>query len=209
MYPLGDFDIYIGSGVYVGDKGMKKRWLHPFVLVRKYVKPEKIGLIYLNPAWRTDNSRSLWELVETTPKATEFLGYELLKDWILISPPRAGAWLEDRRDDNGAYEVFLLWAHSIHKVIPWTLEEGDIPIQLGTVLVKPEKRDEDWGGKIIKPDTIQKPSNIGEVIESRVKGVLIGDWIVVASFSGVDMEIAGDRLKVVKEEEILGLIEEG
>jgi co-chaperonin GroES (HSP10) len=184
------------------------KWLHPFVLVRKYVKPSKIGLIHLNPAWRTDNSRSLWELVETTPKATEFLGYELLKDWILISPPRAGAWLEDRRDEEGSYEVFLLWARSILKVIPWTLDGKDVPIQEGTVLVRREEKDEDWGGKILKPDTVKKPSNIGEVMETRIEGVEVGARIILASFSGVDMEIAGDRLKVVKEEEILGLIQE-
>ena len=56
---------------------MTLRWLHPFVLVRKYTKPEMIGSLYLSDAWRVDNSRSLWEVVETTPKATEELGFEL------------------------------------------------------------------------------------------------------------------------------------
>lgn len=94
------------------------------LLVKKYVKPEKIGMIWLNPLWRTDNSRALWELQAWSPAAEEALGMKLKKDFILITPPRRGVYHSDIELPDGD-PAFFLDASEIIQIYPYTWEEED------------------------------------------------------------------------------------
>ena len=180
------------------------RWLHPFVLVRKYVKPEKIGSIFLNPAWRVDNSRSLWEVVETTEKATESLNYELEPAWILITPRNAGTVIDRREDSDGFYEVFLLWAKSIVKVIPWTSTEEDVKMQPKTLWVRPETAK--TNSLLINPNPPRK--TVGRVtrVHEDVKEIVTGDTVAFTEYVGVEMELGGSKLMVLKEDDVLAIL---
>jgi hypothetical protein len=94
------------------------------MLVRKYRKPEKIGSIYINPAWAVDNSRALWEVVKAgkcrcTKKrpnhcAECYLGMEIEEGTIVVTLPNRGVyaclWDED--------EIFYLFAEEVMKWIP-------------------------------------------------------------------------------------------
>ncbi len=183
---------------------MSTQWLHPFVLVRKYVKPAKIKSIWVGPAWRVDHSRSLWEVVETTPKATAQLRYTLEKDWIVITPPNAGTVIDRREDEDGFYEVFLIWAHTILKVIPWTTKEEEVRMQPGTLWVRPEvvKVSE----VIIDPRTRKK--TVGRVtrIHEDVSEVSVGDRVAFTEYVGVEMEMGGEGLLVLTEKEVLAKV---
>ena len=86
------------------------------ILATKYEKPEKIGSIYVNPAWRRDNSRSLWEVVESNDASNTLLGAILEPGWILVTPPNSGVYLWH---DSEHCEVFLLAASSVRSIIPW------------------------------------------------------------------------------------------
>ena len=88
------------------------------ILVRKYTKPEKIGSIWLNPAWLVDNSRALWEVVKSTEKADKYTGLELLPDTILITMPNRGVFA----DLDEKIEHYFLFAEEIIKIIPWSSE---------------------------------------------------------------------------------------
>lgn len=92
------------------------------LLCRKYVKPEKIGMIWLNPLWRTDNSRALWELVAWSPAAEEALGMKLKKDYILITPPRRGYYCSDIELPDGD-AAFFLEASEVIQIYPWISED--------------------------------------------------------------------------------------
>ena len=88
------------------------------MLVRKYKKPEKIGSIWINPAWQVDNSRALWEVVKTSKMANEWLGLEIEPDWILVTLPNRGtySYLDDKD------EIYYLDAREVVKWIPKTWE---------------------------------------------------------------------------------------
>ena len=182
------------------------KWLHPFVLVRKYVKPKLIRGIHVAPAWRVDNSRSLWEVVETTPKATVALGYELEPKWILITPRNAGTIIERREDSEGFFEVFLLWSHTIVKVIPWTTKEKDVRMQPKTLWVRPETTK--TNSLLINPDPPRK--TVGRVtrIEESVSTVAKGDFVAFTEYVGVELELGGSRIMVLKEEDVLAILTE-
>ena len=186
---------------------MTTRWLHPFVLVRKYVKPRMIRGIHVAPAWRVDNSRSLWEVVETTEKATKRRGYELEKNWIVITPPNAGTVIDRREDEEGFFEVFLLWDHMIVKVIPWTTEAEDVKMQPGTLWVRPKYAE--MSEFIIDPNPPRK--TVGRVTRTAegVKEVALGDQVVFTPYTGVEIELGGEKLLVFKEDEILAKLTGG
>jgi len=186
---------------------MSLRWLRPFVLVRKYVKPKMIGSIHTNPAWRVDNSRSLWEVVETTEKATAKLGYELEAGWIVITPRNAGTVIDRREDEEGFYEVFLIWAYMIVRVVPWTTNEEDVRMQPKTLWVRPEGRYEQQEGTlIINPDPPKK--TVGKVTRAHeeVTEVEVGDRVAFTEYVGVEMEIGGGKLLVLKEDDVLAVL---
>lgn len=94
------------------------------LIVRKYVKPEKVGSIWLNPAWRTDHSRALWEVVKVSERAQAFFesdaafGERLEEDWIVITQPNHGVHAPPVALSDGA-DAFLIHAQDVMKVIPW------------------------------------------------------------------------------------------
>ena len=90
------------------------------ILVRKYTKPEKIGNIWLNPAWLVDNSRALWEVVVSTAKAEEYLGLALPVNTILITLPNRGYHFPLLSEQD---EHYFLFAEEIVKIIPWSGDE--------------------------------------------------------------------------------------
>lgn len=112
------------------------------ILARKYRKVEKIGSIWVNPAWQTDNSRSLWEPIAYSANAIDYLcdGIGIERDpnepkalpyrealetrqAILVTAPHSGALMPV--DLEGEDEVFLLWAKDVVRIHPWMEEEDD------------------------------------------------------------------------------------
>jgi len=89
------------------------------ILVKKYTKPKKIGSILINPAWRVDNSRALWEVVKAGKAAEEYLGLELPPNTILITLPNRGSFapLDEK------IEHYFLFAEEIVKIISWRDDE--------------------------------------------------------------------------------------
>lgn len=107
------------------------------ILCRKYRKPEKIGSLWVNPAWTTDNSRSLWEPIAFSPSAIDYLcdGIGIERDpndpkalpyrealttcqSVLVTKLHTGVLMPV--DLEG--EVFLLWANEVVKIHPWREE---------------------------------------------------------------------------------------
>ena len=185
---------------------MTLQWLHPFILARKYVKPPKIGSIWLGPAWRVDNSRSLWEVVETTPKATEKLGYELEPGWILVTPRNSGTVIERRKDEDGFYDVFLLWSHLLLKVIPWTTESESVKMQKGTLWVRPEYVP--VSELVVDPNPPRDTQGKVTRVHEDVTEVKVGDRVVFTGYVGVEIELGGEGLLVLREDDVLAILEE-
>lgn len=99
------------------------RPLRTLILVKKYTKPERIGRLYVNPAWRVDNSRALWELVKSTPAAEEVLGTSLDRNCIVVTRPYSGVYVKDvelpKREDGSRPQAFLIDAKAVEQVIFW------------------------------------------------------------------------------------------
>ena len=120
-----------------------KEWKHQFVVVRKYQKPEIVRGIVTSPAWRVDNSRSLWELKEVTPEALGVLGYEEMHEgWILVTAPNSGVYVQDvwTTNEDGRperEEEYILLADMILRVIPWTHGEKMPRMKGNRLLVNP------------------------------------------------------------------------
>lgn len=112
------------------------------IAARKYSLPEKIGSIWLSPAWTRDHSRSLWEPLAWSPSALDHVceGIGLERDpnepkalpyrealetgqAVLVTQPNRGAVLPV--EIEGEREVFLLWASDVERVHPFILEEGE------------------------------------------------------------------------------------
>jgi len=64
------------------------------VLVKRYEKPKQIGLLHLPDDYKFDSSWTLWEVVQSSQEADEFIGYKLQEDDILQTlrriPPNIG-----------------------------------------------------------------------------------------------------------------------
>ena len=60
-----------------------------------------------------DNSRALWEVVKSSKKANDYLGLEIEKDWILVTLPNRGSYVELWDKD----EHYFLYAEEILKYI--------------------------------------------------------------------------------------------
>ena len=89
------------------------------LLVKKYTKPDKIGSIYVNPAWKQDNSRALWELVKMSPGAEKYLGLKMPVGSIIITLPNRGVHFPTLGED---FEYYFLFAEEVVKWIQkdWT-----------------------------------------------------------------------------------------
>jgi len=88
------------------------------------------------------------------------------------------------------------------------------------VLVKRVEQDEKTPGGIIIPDTAQEKPMEGEVIAVGAgargdDGALIpldvkaGDRILFGKWSGTEVKINGEELLIMKESDLLGIIEDG
>ena len=87
------------------------------------------------------------------------------------------------------------------------------------VLVKRVKEEEKTRGGIIIPETAQEKPQEGEVVAvgpgardedgERVElDVKVGDRILFGKWSGTEVKVDGDELLIMKESDILGVIEE-
>jgi chaperonin GroES len=88
------------------------------------------------------------------------------------------------------------------------------------VLVKRVKEEEKTKGGIIIPDTAQEKPQEGEVIavgpgardedgERIEMDVKVGDRILFGKWSGTEVKVDGEDLLIMKESDILGVIEAG
>ena len=104
------------------------------ILVRKYKKPEKIKSLWLNPVWRTDNSRALWEPIAYSEAAAEEIR-EMLdstghKDWdltevLLVTPPHAGVGvgnIETYDEDGESTLAYFIDQRRVIQIVPWEEE---------------------------------------------------------------------------------------
>ena len=101
------------------------RPMGPRVLVRRYERPEQIKGIWIPDQHRFDPTLSLWEVIRSTPKANEQLGYELELDDIVFTRPRAGIMLNELIPHHPeGHLVAFMPASQIIKAIRWR-EEAD------------------------------------------------------------------------------------
>ena len=181
----------------------------PKLLARKYTKPEQIKGIWTNPAWRVDNSRSLWEVVESTPDANEVLGVDLEPDWILVTSPNSGVFLhhDSEEDDEGRtslVEVFLLAASSVLRVIPWTTDSEDVLLTKGKILVDPDWGEEVKSGLIVRREDVRPKTGVVEEVGPEVsEAVAKGFRVCFTEFSGTEVEIGGRKKLILDEQSIL------
>jgi chaperonin GroES len=86
------------------------------------------------------------------------------------------------------------------------------------VLVKRVKEEEKSKGGIIIPDTAQEKPQEGEVVaigpgardedgERIALDVKVGDRILFGKWSGTEVKVDGDELLIMKESDIMGVIE--
>lgn len=185
------------------------RLLHQLLLVRKYEKPEKIGSILLNPAWRQDNSRSLWEVVQSSPEADAELRTELQPDWIVVTPPRSGVFV---RHNSAGQEEYVIHAGSVLRVIPWTTG-GEMPKTLGKrLLVKPDTAREKHAGVIDIPDSAKKRPVTGVITdvgdECENEELTVGTRILYSLYAGTDIELNGEKMILLEEAQAIMVLEE-
>ncbi len=85
------------------------------------------------------------------------------------------------------------------------------------VVVKPVEAEERTAGGIVLPDTAKEKPQRGKVIsvgpgkllESGQRGsvsVTVGDEVIYGKYSGTDIELEGDEVKILRETEILAKV---
>ncbi len=86
------------------------------------------------------------------------------------------------------------------------------------VVVKPEEAEEKTAGGIVLPDTAQEKPMMGKVVAvgegklldngKRAKvAVKKGEIVLYGKYGGSDVEIDGTEYKILRESEILGILE--
>ena len=86
------------------------------------------------------------------------------------------------------------------------------------VVVSPLEAEEKTPGGVILPDTAKEKPTKGEVVAvgpgrtlddgKRVAlGVKVGDVVWYGKYSGTDVKVSGEELKILREEDILGVEE--
>lgn len=180
----------------------------PKLLATKYEKPPKIGSIFVNPAWRRDNSRSLWEVVESNDASNDALGAILEAGWILVTPPNSGVYLWH---DSEHREVFILAASSVRRIIPWTTETEDMQMKGKRLLVKrdePKKQE----GRIVVPETSQKRPTTGVIVEVADdvvdKSLEAGVRVLYSLYVGVDVEVDGVKMTILDESQVMATLDD-
>jgi chaperonin GroES len=85
------------------------------------------------------------------------------------------------------------------------------------VVVKPVEAEERTAGGIVLPDTAKEKPQRGKVVsigpgkllESGQRGSLsvsIGDEVIYGKYSGTDIELEGDEVKILRETDILAKV---
>ena len=182
----------------------------PKLLARKYIRPEMIGSIHVPEAYATDHSRSLWEVVESSPDADKLLKISLLPSWILVTPRNSGVYLESR----GVVDIFLLAASSVRRIIPWTTENEDVKMKGARVLVKPDAvAKASPSGIIIAAEAWAKRPVTGRVVEvgNEVKDPEIreGLRVLYGIHAGTALTVNGVDHMILEESQVLAWLEEG
>jgi chaperonin GroES len=88
------------------------------------------------------------------------------------------------------------------------------------VLVRRVEQEEKTAGGIIIPDTAQEKPMEGEIIAAgsgtrREDGTLVpldvkaGDRVLFGKWSGTEVKINGDELLIMKESDLLGIVQDG
>lgn len=184
----------------------------PKLLARKYEKPERIGSIIVNPAWRTDNSRSLWEVVQSSPEADDALRMPLEADWILVTAPNSGVFFD--HDDAGR-EIFLLAASSVLRIIPWTTETEAVIVKGTRILAKRHEAPavESAGGLIVTPEAFAKRPRTATIMgvgdEVNDPELTVGANVLFTVHAGIDVELNGEKLIMLDQKNVLAVVEEG
>jgi len=90
------------------------------------------------------------------------------------------------------------------KVIPWTSKEEDVKMQPRTLWVRPEVSDPH--ALMINPNPSRK--TVGKVTRTHesVREVSVGDKVAFTEYVGVEMELGGSKLMVLKEDDVLVIL---
>ena len=77
------------------------------------------------------------------------------------------------------------------------------------ILIKPAESENKTGTGILIPEIAQKQSQEGEVLAvgKDVKEVKEGDQIIFSKYGTTDVKLDGEELLMVKEEDILAVVE--
>ncbi len=86
------------------------------------------------------------------------------------------------------------------------------------IVVKPQEAEEKTAGGIVLPDTAREKPLMGKVIAvgsgklldngSRAPmSVKKNDIVLYGKYSGSDIEVDGDEVKILRESEVLGIVE--
>ena len=198
------------------------RLRHELIICQKYTLPEIVRGIWTNPAWRQDNSRALWEVVESSPEADETLQTSLEPGWILVTPPRSGVFLdyetrEMERFDGAvaveAVERYLVHAALVLRVIPWTLG-GEMPKTLGTrILVKPDDPSASRPDSlIVTPDIATKRPVTGVIVDVGTEveddDLVVGARILYGLYAGTELEVNGEKRIILDASQAMMIVEE-
>ena len=85
------------------------------------------------------------------------------------------------------------------------------------VVIRLQERKEEKKGGIIIPETATDPSQVGVVValgtgirddtgELIEFNVAIGDTVLIPKFGGTEVTVDGEKLQVIKEDDILGVV---
>ncbi len=86
------------------------------------------------------------------------------------------------------------------------------------IVVKPSEPEEKTAGGIVLPDTAKERPQRGEVIaigpgkvldSGKRAGMLVkvGDIVLYGKYSGSEVEVAGDKLQIMRESDVLAVVE--
>ena len=75
------------------------------------------------------------------------------------------------------------------------------------VVIKPEQAEEKTSGGIVLPDTAREKPMVGNGQRAPMS-VKKGDLVVYGKYSGSDVELDGVEYKIMRESEILGVVED-
>jgi len=86
------------------------------------------------------------------------------------------------------------------------------PIENHLVVKVPSETEEKTIGGIIIPDTAKEKPQIGEVLavgtdEDLQKIVKVGDKVLYGKYAGTEIEVEGEKLLILSQDDILALVE--